>query len=190
MALTQRIPKICFILLELCIFSIVFNHKLYSKVIPPNYQFQLKNLQEFYPQKNIGPLLKKYKSKIIKKWGQFTIHKFEIQHQRYHFYLFLQVDKNGSITDFYTKLPSYFLHNVFHQDIIDLHGAQKKYLLKKELAIYTWSKPEFSIIYSATCTVTCFPIFYTVIINKKPGGHISIYESLENKKLNIMNTFN
>ena len=68
------------------------------------------------------------------------------------------------VLDMYTRLPSYFLHDVFHQSLINRYGKQQKYELKDSTAVYRWDNtPNYTQIYSGACTVTCFPIFYTAI---------------------------
>jgi hypothetical protein len=70
--------------------------------------------------------------------------------------------QEGKILDMFAKLPSYFLHDVFHQSLINRFGKQDEYKKYGEEAIYKWTKSPLTHVYSGACTITCFPIFYTV----------------------------
>ena len=51
---------------------------------------------------------------LIKDLGEVRIYRFYVDQIRYKFPVFVQLDQ-GKALDFYAKLPSYFLHDVFHQ---------------------------------------------------------------------------
>jgi hypothetical protein len=85
--------------------------------------------------------------------------------------------KNGVIEDFHVKLPSYFLHDVFFQSLINRYGKQKSYKKFGEEAYYVWEVSALRHIYSAACTITCFPIFYAV--QKMEGKEKSILEKMK-----------
>lgn len=155
-----------------------------AKVEIPNYNFTLDKLSTFSPEQKISMISKDFgKSEIIEKNTETTIIKYYISHNRYKFPIFIQVF-NGIILDYFAKLPSYFLHNVFHQSIINKLGKQDIYLKKENSAIYIWNKNSSrKYVYSAACTITCFPIYYSSSIKKRPKGllnYVPIIDKLKN----------
>ena len=87
--------------------------------------FNLDDLKPFTPGNNISDIPKKYLPGIdIDIAKTLTIKKFNIVHDAYVFPLFVQ-HFNGKIIDFYTRLPSYFLHDTFHQSLINRYGKQQ-----------------------------------------------------------------
>lgn len=133
-----------------------------AKVEAPNYDFSLDNLADFYPQKAIAEVEKKYgKSEVMNEKDGIQTLKFYVAHIRYKFPVIVQV-REGKILDFFAKLPSYFLHDVFFQSLVNRMGKQDYYKRVREEAVYRWTKNELTHVYSAACTITCFPIFYTV----------------------------
>ena len=141
----------------------VFSLMAEAKVDPPNYDFSLNKFQLFMPGSLLTEIEKKYKFKeVIFKNGPFVTYKFYIEHIRYRFALLAQF-KDGKVVDFYARLPQYFLHNIFHQSLINRLGPQDKYKKVDEHAVYIWNnKNNLKHIYSGACTITCFPIFYAV----------------------------
>lgn len=142
--------------------------KALAKVDPPNYNFSVDKFQLFMPGKSLAEIEKSYKFKeVVFKDDQFITYKFYIEHIRYRFALLAQF-KDGKVTDFHARLPQYFLHNIFHQSLINRLGPQDQYKKVNEHAIYIWkNKNNQKHIYSGACTITCFPIFYAV----KPVTH-------------------
>lgn len=143
----------------------------WGKVDPPNYDFSVDKFQDFMPGKKISAINKKYKfSEVIFKGGAFVTYKYYVEHIRYRFPILVQFI-NGEVTDFYARLPYYFLHDIFHQSLINRYGAQDFYQKTEESAIYVWkNKNNIKHIYSGACTITCFPIFYSAIpVNHKYG---------------------
>lgn len=145
------------------IFSLILNAAL-AKVDPPNYDFSLDKFKDFMPGVKVSAINKTYKaSEVVFKEGAFVTYKYNIEHLRYKFPIMVQTI-NGQVTDFYARLPYYFLHNVFHQSLINRYGAQDFYKKTEESALYVWkNKNNFKHIYSGACTITCFPIYYSVI---------------------------
>jgi hypothetical protein len=133
-----------------------------AKVEAPNYDFSLDTLADFMPDKKISDVEKKYgKSEVVNdKSGTLTL-KFYVAHIRYKFPVIVQT-KDGIILDFFARLPSYFLHDVFFQSLVNRLGKQDFYRKVGEEAVYSWDKKPLKHIYSAACTITCFPIFYSV----------------------------
>ncbi|MCO4752977.1 MAG: hypothetical protein KC478_00775 [Bacteriovoracaceae bacterium] len=150
---------------------LVFTPLLQAKVDPPNYDFSVDSLQVFMPGQKLVDAQKKHgKAQAIKKVGAFTIYKFYVAHIRYKFPVLAQVI-NGEITDFYARLPAYFLHDIFHQSLINRLKKQDEYKRVEEQAVYVWkNKANMRHIYSGACSITCFPVFYSVYPEKHNYG--------------------
>lgn len=127
------------------------------------------------PTSKLSVIDQKYKNKkVVFKSGGFITYKYYVEHLKYKFPILVQT-LNGQVTDFYTKLPSYFLHDVFHQSIINRFGKQDFYKKTEESALYIWKNSKnlnnLKIIYSGACTITCFPLFYSVVpVNHNYGS--------------------
>ncbi|MBL7663619.1 MAG: hypothetical protein JNM93_00685 [Bacteriovoracaceae bacterium] len=149
--------------ITLKILVLIFSLNLNAKVDPPNYNFSLDELAIFNPGSSISEIEKKYgPGLIIEKKGEITIFRFFVSQLRYKFPVIVQA-KSAEVLDFYATLPSYFLHDVFHQSLINRIGKQNQYLLRDEHAVYVWNNVKnLKHTYSAACTITCFPIFYSV----------------------------
>jgi hypothetical protein len=134
-----------------------------AKVEAPNYNFDLDILNEFFPGKPVGPLEAKFgtSEKMGKENGIETL-KFQISHRSYKFPVIVQA-REGIIEDFIARPPSYFLHDTFFQALVNRHGKQNTYKKTGEEAFYVWDKTPLKHVYSAGCTITCFPIFYSVL---------------------------
>ena len=127
----------------------------------PNYDFSLDELKKFSPFQNFAEIKKKYPNiKKIKSSNGFTIYKAYHTQLRYKFPILIQV-KDNLITDFYARLPAYFLHDVFHQSLINRYKMQDHYKKVEEQAIYIWKdRDNIHHVYSGACSITCFPIYY------------------------------
>ena len=146
--------------------------KVLSKVEPPNYNFSLETLKDFYPDSDIKELEKKYgAAEIMSSSGGNLTLRFYVAHLRYKFAVIVQA-QDGKVLDMFAKLPSYFLHDIFHQSLINRLGKQNEYKKVGEEAVYKWNGSSLTHVYSGACTITCFPIFYsvfpTVIKPEKP----------------------
>jgi hypothetical protein len=138
-----------------------------AKVEAPNYNFSLDTLAEFMPGKNPDEIEKKYgKPEHMNDVHGMVTKKFYVAHVRYKFPVLVQV-KDGSVIDFFARLPSYFLHDVFFQSLVNRLGKQNAYRKVGEEAVYRWDKDNLTYVYSASCTITCFPIFYSVYPSDK-----------------------
>ena len=85
--------------------------------------------------------------------------RFYVKQLRYRFSVMVQIEGN-KVVDFFATLPSYFLHDVFHQSLINRLGKQTRYFYQENSAVYLWkNKKGIDFIYRATCTITCFPIY-------------------------------
>ncbi|MBL6991212.1 MAG: hypothetical protein ISR65_15620 [Bacteriovoracaceae bacterium] len=142
---------------------------LYSKVDPPNYDFSLDSMKLFAPGTNLQDIKQKYgKGEVMGGKGDTSIMKYDVIHLRYKFPIFIQLYED-KVLDFFMTLPTYFLHDIFHQSLINRLGPQDKYLLKDRTAIYTWnSKSGFSHYYRGACTIVCFPMYYSGVTTSPP----------------------
>jgi hypothetical protein len=158
----------------------------YSKVEPPNYDFSLDAFELFMPGKKLEEINKIYKfSEIIFKESGFITYKYYVEHIRYRFPILVQT-QNGIVTDFYARLPHYFLHDIFHQSLINRLGKQDHYQKTEESALYIWkNKNNNQHIYSGACTITCFPLYYSVVPIEKsrPASLKPLIKRLQEKPL-------
>ena len=141
---------------------IIMFQPLNAKVEAPNYDFSIDTLADFFPGKDLTTIEGKYGKgeDMGKENGQQTL-KYQVAHLRYKFPVIVQV-KEGMIEDSLARLPSYFLHDIFFQSLVNRYGKQTSYKRTGEEAYYTWEIPPLKHVYSAACTITCFPIFYSV----------------------------
>ena len=105
-----------------------------------------------------------------------------ISHVRYIFPVYVQINK-GVISDFYARLPTYFLHDIFHQSLITKFGKQTKYYRQENDAIYTWKNVNgLKIIYSGSCTITCYPNYVSYMkVSKVRGEYIPLLQKFSNQ---------
>ena len=133
-----------------------------AKVEKPNYDFSLETFNDFQPQKNINDLRAKHGSPLeMNVVNSFKTQKFNVTHIQYKFPVLVQ-ERDGVIHDFFARLPSYFLHDLFLQSLVNRLGKQNSYKKSAEEAYYTWEANNLRHVYSAACTITCFPVFYSV----------------------------
>ena len=153
-----------------------------AKVTPPNYDFSLEQLQDFYPGKNLTELRQKLgNGEKLKTVGETELYRYFVDYYRYKFPVVVQVDKE-KVLDMLATMPSYFLHDIFHQGLINKWGKQSIYKRHREEAYYQWNEiPDFDIAYSASCTITCFPIFLSLSIkaSRAPSGFVTQLKMLE-----------
>lgn len=161
----------------------VFSNSTFAKVIPPNYDFSMDTLSEFFPGKDISAVETKYgKPESLRDDGAVKMARFKVKQMRYLFPVIVQYSQ-GKILDMHATLPSYFLHDIFHQSLINRWGKQQTYQRVDEEAFYEWKNPEFIMSYGASCTITCFPTYLSVKPSpeKSAGGFKSISEILSRK---------
>lgn len=133
-----------------------------AKVEKPNYEFNIDIFNDFLPGKTLDGLKSKYGSpEVMSEVSKVQTLKFTVTHPRYKFPVIVQA-KEGVILDYLARLPSYFLHDVFFQSLVNRLGKQNEHKKVGEEAYYVWNAQETKHIYSAACTITCFPIFYAV----------------------------
>jgi hypothetical protein len=142
-----------------------------GKVDPPNYDFSLDELKIFSPFNKLEDIQKKYQNlSLIEDNGALKIYKTYHTQLRYKFPVLFQT-KKGVVTDFYARLPAYFLHDVFHQSLINRYKMQDHYHKDQEQAVYIWKNREnIHHVYSGACSITCFPIYYAQYPEKHDFG--------------------
>ncbi len=139
--------------------------------------FKITELDSFIPGNKVSDIPQRFgKSQKLVIQKTLQIRKYQIRHDAYFFPIWIQF-YNNKILDFYTRLPSYFLHDTFHQTLINRNGPQSTYILKNSTALYTWDTPIKKSVYSGGCTITCFPIFYAEV-DKTRAGVPSTYKPL------------
>lgn len=155
----------------LLFFFLLIPSLLLAEVTPANYNFSLESLKVFKPGTPREAFEKVYgKGEVWKKENKTIILKYYVAQIRYKFPVFVQIFEN-KVVDYYARLPTYFLHDIFHQSIINRIGKQDKYYRIENNALYKWvNKKGIDYIYSGTCTITCFPIYYSEALNKPPSG--------------------
>lgn len=143
----------------------------WAKVDPPNYNFSLDQFELFMPGKTLDEISKQFPQKeLLINEDNFKTYKFYVEHIRYKFAILVQFNK-GIVTDFHARLPSYFLHDIFHQSLINRYGPQTSYKRKEEQAVYHWKEIKGNEhLYMGTCTITCFPVYYSVKTKNLKGA--------------------
>lgn len=141
--------------------SVNYQH-LNAKVESPNYNFSVETLLDFAPDTALEAIEKKYGKGSIERRGQgVETRKFFVSHVRYKFPVLVQLQE-GKVTDMYARLPSYFLHDVFLQSLVNRIGKQTSFKKAGEHAHYIWDTNNLRHVYDGACTITCFPVFYAV----------------------------
>jgi hypothetical protein len=154
-----------------------------AKVDPPNYNFSIDSLAIFFPGKSLKAIQDKFgKGELMNTKGDTRVFKFYVAYVRYRFPVIIQV-KQGTILDFFARLPSYFSHDIFHQSLINRLGKQDRYMKYERSAVYIWNKSEkesLQHVYSGACTITCFPQYYSVTpyTPTSAGGVVGDFKSL------------
>ena len=163
----------------ICIFFIItLSTNLWSKVDPKNYDFSTDTLKDFFPGSLLEDLEKKYgKAEKMKPKANPQMLRFWVAQIRYKFPVIVQVE-NGKVIDMFARLPSYFLHDIFHQSLITRWGKQTLYKRVDEEAYYKWISDDFILHYSASCTITCFPIYFSAADNKNKN-YSSLHDQLQ-----------
>ena len=151
---------------------------LFSKVDPPNYDFSLDTLEVFEPGKTVKEVEQNFQGKVLNKSGPVTLKRYYVAHIRYKFPVMVQF-KEGKVIDFFARLPSYFLHDVFHQSLINRYELQDQYTKKEAQAVYIWKEDKVRRIYQGQCTITCFPMYY--VVKKMDEKTPSILEKMQKR---------
>ncbi len=143
-----------------CILSFLYPSNSFGKVDPANYNFSLDELSDFAPDKTIQEITAKHgKGELSFDERGAKIIKFYVSQIRYKFPVFVTFYKDKSL-GYFARLPSYFLHDVFHQSLINRFQKQDLYSKKGNAAVYIWkNKNGVRYTYQGQCTITCFPMY-------------------------------
>tara|TARA_Y100000768_G_scaffold209963_1_gene158157 strand:- start:31810 stop:32232 length:423 start_codon:yes stop_codon:yes gene_type:complete len=137
------------------------------------------------PGKSLEDIQKSYPDKKLKMThGAYKTYQFSVEHIRYKFPIFVQT-KAGVVTDFFARLPAYFLHDIFHQSLINRYGDQDVYKKVEDQAYYLWKNEKgLKHIYYGACSITCFPVHYAVesTKDKHTGDYQTVFERMEKTK--------
>lgn len=148
----------------------------HAKVDAYNYNFSLDQLKPFYPGNRISDI----KDLVyLTKKGDYSLVKTEVIYQRYKFFVYMDV-KGDVILGFFSKLPSFFLHDLFHQALINRLGKQTSYTKKESAALYIWKTEDgLTHYYQGSCTINCFPEFYAVVGKDYPADFIPFVDRMD-----------
>lgn len=162
----------------------LFPTKSFGQIEPPNYNFSLDTLGDFYPGKKFEGMKIKYgQGELEFDRGPSKIYKFYITHIRYKFPIFVKIYQGESV-GFFARLPSYFLHYVFHQSLINRYGKQDEYSKVGNAANYTWSNEKnLKLIYQGQCVLTCFPMYLSGEMVNPPKGFPGTTDILQEFKV-------
>lgn len=91
--------------------------------------------------------------------GNHRLLRFSVEHLRYKFGAFVEL-RGDRVIGFFAALPSYFLHDIFHQGLINRFGMQDEFFHRDATSVYRWNNANgLTLTYSGACTITCFPIY-------------------------------
>lgn len=161
--------------------SSLFCAHLFGQIQAPNYDFSLDSLRVFFPTSSVEQMSAAHgEFELMEEKDNTRLLRFNVAHIRYRFPVFVQVDEQGRALDFFARLPNYFLHDVFHQSIINRFEKQNHFLNKDGTAVYRWNNRDgMNLTYSATCTITCFPIYISGERTQLPESHVSISKKMQ-----------
>ncbi|RLA60577.1 MAG: hypothetical protein DRQ89_12665 [Epsilonproteobacteria bacterium] len=138
-----------------------------------NYNFSLNQLRPLLPGNQLAEDVQ-----ILRQENGYTLGLTYIKQLRYKFAVILQA-QDGQIVDMFARLPSYFLHDIFHQSLINRFGKQDDYIKKENSALYIWNdKNGLEHSYNGSCTITCYPDFYYVKKRNYPEDLTPLMETL------------
>ena len=104
----------------------------------------LDTLKKFYPGTELSAIQKEFgKGETISSGGAAKSYKFYVAQLRYKFPVFVTVSQN-KVVDFFARLPTYFLHDIFHQSLINRYGKQDEYSKVKRNGLYIWNNENIS----------------------------------------------
>jgi hypothetical protein len=146
--------KIFFIFL----FSIV--SLVHAKITPPNYDFNLGVIENFFPSKTIEDIKKlNLKIETLEDNGDSKLLKTKLIKKDYVLDIYLQLKKD-IIIDTYIRMPQYFNHDIFLKELQTKWKKQDKFKNKDGSSYYVWfNRDNLNILYQGSCSITCFPMF-------------------------------
>ncbi len=146
-------------LITLLIFLNCYVLPTWAKVDAYNYNFSLDQFRPLLPGNQLAEI---EDVQILKQENGYTLGLTYVKQIRYKFAVILQA-QDGKIVDMFARLPTYFLHDIFHQSLINRLGKQDGYIKKENSALYIWNnKNGLEHSYNGSCTITCYPDYYYV----------------------------
>lgn len=174
------------LLLQLIFFFLLAPPLRGKEVLSKKEGFSLDTFKELSPNSSLLAIQKKFgKGEIIFDKGKSQTYKFSIIHKQYRFPVFITFFKEVSLSLF-AKLPSYFLHDTFHRELIQRYGKQNSYSKKDNAAVYSWNlNSGIRIDYQGSCTITCFPVYFQMYTTKPPQdftGNLNLIDEFNERK--------
>lgn len=170
--------------MHLCLIFSLVSLPLAAKVDPKNYDFSTDTLKDFFPGTPLSELEKKYgKAEVLRERTDPKQYRFWVSQLRYKFPVIVQSD-GQVVLDMFARLPSYFLHDIFHQSLITRWGKQSFHKRVDEEAFYRWESAEHVMFYGASCTITCFPVYFSVApaAEKRRTGFTPLHDALATRQ--------
>ena len=133
-----------------------------AAVDAPNFNFNFDSLKDFFPRQDLATLDQKFTPQVLQANGAYRWQKYQLTHPRYQIKILAQAWQD-KVADFFAPLPSFFSHDLFLQALIKRLGPAQKMAKQGEEAAYFWEQDQLRYIYAAACTITCFPVYLTVI---------------------------
>lgn len=136
-----------------------------SEIKVPNYDFSYNSLNLFMPGQTNSTLLKNnfFTSTMYEDNAQLKIWKHKFIKKNYSLDIYTQV-KDDIILNTYVRLPQYFSHDQFLLELHKLFKKQNQYKRENASALYLWENAKGNkIIYQASCSITCFPMFIEIM---------------------------
>lgn len=180
----RLIKNLIFSIVSILIANSIFVNTASAVVDPANYNFSLDQLAVFKPGSDIKQAIEKYgKAEVVDEKSPTKTLRFYVAHIRYKFAVIVRIAKE-KVVDFHARLPAYFLHDVFHQSLLNRYGKQNFYRLINGTALYLWENKEgVNYLYSGTCTITCFPTYISAFPKEAPfAGYKPLFEEFVNQR--------
>ncbi len=155
-----------------------------SEIQQTNYNFQLENLQDFFPENKLD----KKNSKIRNLVSLSKEDKKEIVLFKYYDSLIYPLTINAQliddeISDIYIRFPNNFPHNMVLANIRKHFGKRDRTFRQNRDVLFTWvnkmlSGKNVEVIYNGSCSIDCFPLGIYIISKKaqKDPSFISLYQ--------------
>lgn len=141
-------------------FIILFSHPLLAEIATPNYDFTLKTLENFLPEKIVTELAKDGKKfEIVEGDGDLKLARYHLKSAHYSLTIYIQYKKEN-IKNIFVRLPQYFNHDLLLKELQGKWKKQDKYFSHDRTSMYTWlNRDQMNILYQGSCSITCFPMF-------------------------------
>jgi hypothetical protein len=131
-----------------------------AQIIPPNYDFSFEQLEVFWPEQSLEQMIARHGAfETLQEQGGHRLVRFSVEQLRYRFGVFVEL-RDDTVLGFFASLPSYFLHDLFHQGLINRFGPQDQFRHVDSTSVYRWRDARgYALTYTGACTITCFPVY-------------------------------